>query len=293
MCCWINGGAGVNNMDHHRPQSVLDSKKQELLERRFLGAKMSAAASHLQMAPPSTTMSSARQQPPQSDNHQMSMLLRHHHHQQQQHHHLHQQSQGTHNSHAIVSAPTQSLHLQHVAEQQQPLPQNTHNHDSLSASSSHSDKDHRESSVTPEKGAAKAGSGGSCGSGGGGEQQRKRKRKGDDSSSGEQQRIAAAKGAVASRVTVNVDGKKINEYFVKQQQQHPVTSPIRQTAPKIPVTTASSSSASSQQQQQQQQQHAYMAELIRPIRTAVPLEYHENPQVLGFYRFGLITRRLS
>lgn len=220
MCCWINGGAGVSNMDHHHLQSVLDSRKQELLEARFLGAKMSAATSQLQMAPPSG-VNTTRQQQQQSDTHQISIHLRQHTH------------QSAHNPHSI---PATVLH-------HHPHEHSSQNQDSLSASSSHSDKEQRES-VTPEKLLK-------C------SEQRKRKRKGDDSSSGEQ-RIANVK--TSSRSMSSADGKKINEYFAK----HPITSPVRQVAPKIP---ASGSSV----------QHAGFAELVRPVR--VTPEYESQHQI--------------
>lgn len=214
MCCWINGGAGVSNMDHHHLQSVLDSRKQELLEARFLGAKMSAAASQLQMAPPSG-VNTTRQQQQQPDSHQINIHLRQHTH------------QSALNPHAI-SATVLTHH---------PHEQSSQNQDSLSASSSHSDKEQRES-LTPEK-LVKAAS------------ERKRKRKGDDSSSGEQ-RIKTSSRSIAS-----ADSKKINEYFIK----HPVTSPIRQNAPKLPASGSS--------------QHTFISEMVRPVR--VP-EY-ENQQI--------------
>lgn len=230
MCCWINGGAGVNNMDHHHLQSVIDSKKQELLERRFLGAKMSAAASQLQMAPPSGVNTARQQQ--QSDTHQINIHLRHH--------------QGTHNSHSITaSVLSQPQHHLHIDQSLQ----NIQNQDSLSAGSYHSDKERE--SVTPEK-LMKTSA-----------EQRKRKRKGDDSSSGEQ-RIPSIKST--ARVVANPDSKKINEYFAK----HPVTSPVRQNAPKIPASSSTSATS--------QQHSAFITEIGRPVRTTVQ-EYHENQQI--------------
>ncbi|XP_065212403.1 serine/threonine-protein kinase tousled-like 2 [Planococcus citri] len=229
MCCWINGGAGVNNMDHHHLQSVLDSRKQELLEARFLGAKMSAAASQLQMAPPSgvnITRQQQQQQQQQPDTHQISTHLR----------------QLTHpsalNPHAITATV---LTQHHHAQQEQP----SHNQDSLSASSSHSDKELRES-VTPEK-LSKSNA----------EQRKQRKRKGEDSSSGDQ-RMTNVK--TSSRSVTVADSKKINEYFVK----HPATSPIRSNAPKIPASGSAS------------QHTAFISELVRPVRVTAP-EY-ENQQ---------------
>ncbi len=253
MCCWINGGAGVNNMDHHHLQSVLDSKKQELLERRFLGAKISTAASQLHMVPPSG-MSAARQQlQPPVDTHQLSLPLRHH--------------QGSHNSHQFSAVslpqpppppPPPQHHLLHA---EQPPSQNAHNQDSLSASSSHSDKERE--SVTPEK-SVKTGV----------EQQRKRKRKGDDGSSGGS--IGAKSSARVAAANVNVDVKKINEYFAK----HPVTSPVRQTAPKISIASVIGQQQQSQSQPPSQSQHAaFLGELTRPVRAASAQDYHDSQQI--------------
>lgn len=235
MCCWINGGAGVNNMDHHHLQSVLDSRKQELLEARLFGAKMSAAASQLQMAPPSG-VNTTRQSQQQPDNHQISIHLRHHTH------------SNTHNPHQSSVSPVVGLSQLHHSHPEH-TSQNAQNQDSLSAGSSHSDKEQRESG-TPEKTAKTS------------VEQRKRKRKGDDNSSGEQ-RITGAKAA--ARLNPSADIKKINDYFAK----HPVTSPVRQNAPKIQSSVGAAS----------QQHTAYLTDLVRPARV-VP-EFLESQQQIS------------